>query len=338
MSDSYTAASFRNHFQKPVFFLFFLFSLCTIKIQAQIYQPDGLRMPGDWNTWTNNTGMGGDFDLIRSTNGADRWTTTFHYTGATASNGFKFVSTSFTDPWGNQWAANASVSLNTLNSFTYGTPSDPDNKINLTSGKWYTVVFEDKGYVSTRAIFSETAQQPVAISNVIQNPVMVTSMAPVQVDASLSAPPSAEEKFYLRYTADNWLTANTLPMTIIGSTISGTIPGQASLTEVSYLIFSSVISNPVADLDLITLQKNDNNSANYSYTFDQVIDCGTQSSLINTDPAFPIENLPVTIQFNAAFGNGGLFDYTGDVYAHTGVITNLSTNSSDWKYVKTNCC
>ena len=336
MSDSYTAIYSRKHFYKSALVLLFLFSLCTIKIQAQIYQPDGLRMPGDWNTWTNNTGMGGDFDLIRSTNGADRWTTTFHYTGATASNGFKFVSTSFTDPWGNQWAANASVSLNTLNSFTYGTPSDPDNKINLTSGRWYTVVFEDKGYVSTRAMFSETAQQPVAISNVIQNPVMVTSMAPVQVDASLSAPPSAEEKFYLRYTADNWLTANTLPMTISGSTIIGTIPGLASLTDVSYLIFSSVISNPVADLDLITLQKNDNNSANYSYTVDQVIECGTQSSLIDTDPAFPIENIPVTIQFNAAFGNGGLFDYTGDVYAHTGVITNLSTNSSDWKYVKTN--
>jgi glycosidase len=30
-----------------------------------------------------------------------------------------------------------------------------------------------------------------------------------------------------------------------------------------------------------------------------------------------------------------LKDYTGDVYAHTGVLTNLSSDNGDWKYVKT---
>ena len=57
--------------------------------------------------------------------------------------------------------------------------------------------------------------------------------------------------------------------------------------------------------------------------------------MMSSDPAFPVENSPVTIYFNAAFGNGGLFNYTGEVYAHTGVITNLSVNLTDWKYVKT---
>ena len=54
---------------------------------------------------------------------------------------------------------------------------------------------------------------------------------------------------------------------------------------------------------------------------------------VTTNPALPIENLPVTITFDAAQGTAGLKDYTGDVYAHTGVITNLSTSPSDWKYV-----
>jgi len=60
------------------------------------------------------------------------------------------------------------------------------------------------------------------------------------------------------------------------------------------------------------------------------------SQVVTSTPAFPEENKSVTIYFNAAQGNGGLKGYTGDIYAHTGVITNKSTSSSDWKYVKTN--
>lgn len=60
------------------------------------------------------------------------------------------------------------------------------------------------------------------------------------------------------------------------------------------------------------------------------------SQLIITDPFFPSDDQPIEVIFNAQLGNRGLAGYTGDVYAHTGVITNLSSGSSDWKYVKTN--
>ncbi len=318
-------------------FILFIFLLTGLNIaaSAQIYQPDGLRMPGTWNNWANDTGMGGNFDLQRSSEGTDRWITTFQYSGVTGANTFKFVSTAFGDPWGNQWAGNASVSLNSLNTFTYGAPSNPDNSIHVTANKWYTVTFEDMGYANCRAIFSETSQQPVSISNVMQNPVLVENMVAVEVTAGLSAAPSPEEKFYLKYSTNAWQTSVILPMTVTGSSISASIPGQVSLTQVEYQLFSSVISNPAADFDLITLKKNTNNGSNFSYTVDQEIECGGQLSLVSSDPAFPLENLPVTVYFNAAYGNGGLFDYTGDVYAHTGLITNLSVNSTDWKYVKT---
>ncbi|MEZ5039799.1 MAG: alpha-amylase family glycosyl hydrolase [Saprospiraceae bacterium] len=59
-----------------------------------------------------------------------------------------------------------------------------------------------------------------------------------------------------------------------------------------------------------------------------------QAQVITTDPAFPKVDEMVTITFHAAEGNGALAGFTGDVYAHTGVITNLSTSPSDWKYVK----
>lgn len=41
----------------------------------------------------------------------------------------------------------------------------------------------------------------------------------------------------------------------------------------------------------------------------------------------------VTLYFNAAEGNQALADFTGNVYLHTGVITNKSLDGHDWKYV-----
>lgn len=57
------------------------------------------------------------------------------------------------------------------------------------------------------------------------------------------------------------------------------------------------------------------------------------SQLISAVPAFPSDQQQTVITFNAALGNQGLMNFSGDVYAHTGVITNLSTGGSDWKYV-----
>jgi glycosidase len=54
---------------------------------------------------------------------------------------------------------------------------------------------------------------------------------------------------------------------------------------------------------------------------------------VTSNPALPNESGPVTITFDATAGTAGLKDYTGDIYAHTGVITDLSTSASDWKYV-----
>ena len=59
----------------------------------------------------------------------------------------------------------------------------------------------------------------------------------------------------------------------------------------------------------------------------------SSAQLITTDPAIPLAGESVIIYFDATQGSGGLEGYNGDVYAHTGVLTNLSTGSGDWKYV-----
>ena len=48
---------------------------------------------------------------------------------------------------------------------------------------------------------------------------------------------------------------------------------------------------------------------------------------ISTNPALPNENSAVTITFDATQGTAGLKDYSGDIYAHTGVITDKSTST-----------
>lgn len=60
----------------------------------------------------------------------------------------------------------------------------------------------------------------------------------------------------------------------------------------------------------------------------------TFCQVITVTPPLPSDQDNIEVIFDATQGSGGLAGYTGDVYAHTGVITNLSTGTSDWKYVK----
>lgn len=57
------------------------------------------------------------------------------------------------------------------------------------------------------------------------------------------------------------------------------------------------------------------------------------SQVVTTEPSFPQDTQPVIITFYADQGDEGLKDYSGDIWAHTGVITENSDSGSDWKYV-----
>lgn len=57
------------------------------------------------------------------------------------------------------------------------------------------------------------------------------------------------------------------------------------------------------------------------------------AQVVQSVPQFPTINDSVVVIFNAKEGDGGLAGFTGDVYAHTGVITEESVGSHDWKYV-----
>ena len=61
---------------------------------------------------------------------------------------------------------------------------------------------------------------------------------------------------------------------------------------------------------------------------------GAKAQLLTAAPVFPQDTSVVSITVDCSKGNQGLYNYSpvSDVYVHLGVITNLSVNSSDWKY------
>jgi len=62
------------------------------------------------------------------------------------------------------------------------------------------------------------------------------------------------------------------------------------------------------------------------------------AQLLTWTADFPKDNDNISITMDASKGNQGLMNYTPvtDVYVHTGVITNLSTGPTNWRYVKFN--
>jgi len=60
------------------------------------------------------------------------------------------------------------------------------------------------------------------------------------------------------------------------------------------------------------------------------------AQVVTWEPVYFTENDSVTIYFDATQGTGGLEGYTGDVYAHMGLITSRSADASAWYYVLSN--
>ncbi len=60
--------------------------------------------------------------------------------------------------------------------------------------------------------------------------------------------------------------------------------------------------------------------------------------LLNWSPEFPVDNSTLVFTIDCTKGNQGLLNFEGgnsnNIYVHVGVITNLSTGPTDWKYVK----
>lgn len=338
--------------------------------QAQIYEPEGLNMPGAWNSWTNppaNNLALASFTQVTNgrvtkiTTGTTRWQTIISVaaTGADVVGGtynWLFTSGPNANAFQNKWAG-VTVSMNTLQDYTFN--SGADNSITVVNGKWYTMNWQDQGYAASKAIFMETSAAPVSIATV-STPVAPTENTAVTINITTSASPCAEEKIYLRYTTDAWVTSTAVLATMTGTTGTASIPGQPAGTTVSYYVLSSTISSLATNYDMFTIKLNNNSGANYSYSiavipeitwanlqfpetgaitlgdpyavYGQVLvngvtGAGTASPDLHAWIGYSTENTDpatwtnwVTADFNISFGNND--EYTGDIGM---VITNPGT-------------
>jgi hypothetical protein len=250
------------------------------KTMAQIYEPEGLNMPGTWNGWVNPPANklalasatqvpGGKVTKI--TTGIPRWQTTLKIaaTGGDTTGGtyaFLFTSGPSGNPWANAWK-DVIVKIDTLQAYNYYTSGGTNNSVTLLNGKWYTVNWKDAGYANTDAIFMQTSGAPVDIVTVTQTPsaTSVHNGQSVSVHITLSTAPSSEEKFYVRYSNDDYTTSFLAPVTINANSGNASIPALSD--TVSYYVFSTTVANPVNNHDMYTIKFNNNDGPNYSFVY-----------------------------------------------------------------------
>ncbi len=254
-------------------FLLLLFTFCIFSIHAQINSGDGFRIPGDWNSFTNNHGMGGDFDCNLITAGNQRWQTSFEYTGVTGDQTFKMASGGSGSPWFNQWYfgaefVEATVTMNTIEAVGYTVNGGSSNsKISVTNGNWYTFNWEDEGYTGTNAVFMETSAEPVTVDAVAGN--YHTNGVAVTITATINKAKSAEEKVILRYTTDAWASSSFVEATCTGMSCTANIPAGDVMADANhqlYVLTTTVGTGTLSHInsDMYTINLNNNSGSNYT--------------------------------------------------------------------------
>jgi hypothetical protein len=277
-------------------------------IQAQIYEPEGLNMPGAWNGWTNpptnNLALasytqvtGGEVTKI--TTGTTRWQTIFNAaaSGADVVGGtyeWLFTSGSTGSPYGNKWGSVGTVSMNTLQNYAIG---GANNSITIINGKWYTMNWKDSGYAGTSAIFMETSAAPVSISSVVQNPLdgSVNSNVAVTITVTTSTAPAIDEKLFVLYSTDNWSSHSVVELAFTGSTGTAVIPGQTTNTNVDYRIISTTISLLSAQSAEYYWMRSIRYSIDYTYNVDPLPAPG---AVTLTAPANAASDIFPTVAFD----------------------------------------
>ncbi len=328
---------------KNLFFAVVFGCMSQIALSQFIYVPEGINMPGAWNSWVNpptnnvvlvnpNQFAGGQ--LVQITTGKFRWQTIFSVasSGADIVGGnydFKFTSGPAGTPWLNQWG-NVGVVLNTLQTYNFGEESfaPGNNNVTVSNNKWYSMNFIDNGYVNTQAIFMETSSEPVTLNSATQLPTNgnVSSTDPVTVTLNVSASPSPEELIYVRWSIDNFTTSSITPLSFTGSVGTGVIGPQAASTLVSYYFFSTTVNNPsIADVDKVTIRFLNSGGGNFFYNVNAAVPPVNVTFQVNMSQQVVSGNVNIAGTFSGwnpvqmASAGGGLYTYSTTINQSTAI-------------------
>jgi PKD repeat protein len=292
------------------------------QIVAQIFEPEGLNMPGTWNNFVNppasGSVLGSEFQvnqgkLKRITTGTRRWQTGFYCNDTSefspSSQNFLFTSGPANNAFANKWSGTAAT-VNQLQNYAFNNNALPDNSINLDSGFYYTMNWRDAGYAATQAIFMKTQFEPVVLDSLFTD-VPLNQVFPDQeiaVTVLLSGAPSLEERFFLRYSFDGFAGSFVIPMPVNGNQASATLPGFQAGSEIDFYVFSTTIQDPTSNYDMLTLRFLNNGGLNFGYS---VIN---EATLLNLGPDFSVcegsgpWDLAVSDQFDTYLWSTGSTD------------------------------
>ena len=231
---------------------------------------------GDINGW-------GDNSMTRNDLGTDTWVVTITESETDGTSDFKFADT---DDWsGTDWSRGAAVTIGSKT--TWYDPNLGNGSFSQTSGKYYTFTIKDvaddnnsEGYIF------EFSQTPISISSVsnVGNGLASTAYT---VTVGLSGTPDANERVYIRYTADNWSSSSVVEGDPSSNSIDIDIPGQSAAATVKYYAFTSIAGISNSDADLATISFDNNSGNNYSY----YVESG--SATISGNAGFRMMSTPV---------------------------------------------
>ena len=260
--------------RRPWVVLIVLMFLAPMGAMGQIFEPEGLNMPGTWDGFTNppnvaalrsNTLSSGD--IIKVT---DREITLWQTVIEVAASGgdvvggtYEWLFTSGPDIFEgnpgyfkNKWAG-VTVSMNTKQ--TYIKESGTNNSITITNGMHYVMNWKDSGYTNTDAIFLELSEAPTTIET-ISDTDSVNDDESYTVDLTIADALATEEKVYVRYTTDEYATSFVVAATFDGTSGSAVIPAQTAGSTVQYYAFTTVgtaVESDLANADLYSIDISD---------------------------------------------------------------------------------
>ncbi|MFM2315696.1 MAG: hypothetical protein RLZZ155_28, partial [Bacteroidota bacterium] len=153
------------------------------------------------------------------------------------------------------------TTCNTAGAFYINCPNITDN-----------YVFKTPNGNTSMDLLYFRVQGPVrSVSSVTQSPSAsaVAPNMPVTVTATLDGTLSTGQAVYLRYTTDAWVTSSVVQMTGSAASYSAQIPGASAANVRSYYVFTSGTANVPSNgsnVDLYTINLNNNAGTNYNYT------------------------------------------------------------------------
>src|SRR5262249_51244300 len=145
----------------------------------------------------------------------------------------------------NQWGGGTIV-IDAVNSLPFfsGTALGPLSSITLNDGFYYSFRVLDPMLALTGPLnvaVMKTSAPPVTLTRESQTPAIPLPGDPVVVTISTSQTPSPEERIYVRWTNDSYITSKMVTANGSGTSYSATIPGQVASTSLQYTAVSSTV-------------------------------------------------------------------------------------------------